>query len=261
MLNHARTLLMNVDGGGFGGYLGDQYIPPAYQALSLPFALVLLRRCLFGVNPDRVMLNYRAQQLLALLRCTQLQQFVEALDPRITYDVDDASFFSPANFAPLAAPSAGTLIAGSLASPDLSGGCAASWMLTLSGSTLQVQRLTPPVGETFATVTFSNGLSNTVPLDDSGLSFTFRQGSAAQWRIDALARPAQGLGSIEATLRQIGNANIYALFGAGTPRAQQEPWRTFYNLWLQHPELPYSLGGLVLALIYYTELVRRGVSL
>jgi hypothetical protein len=85
MINHARTLLLNVDSRTYlPDVLGEEYIP-TYRATSLPTYLTTARKLLLGSAPDRVFLNFRAQELLSFIHRTELAEFVYALDPRVTY--------------------------------------------------------------------------------------------------------------------------------------------------------------------------------
>jgi hypothetical protein len=97
MINHARTLLLNVGSGTYApGVLGEEYIP-TYTPIKLPPFLQLPHKILFGTNPDRVFLNYRAAELLRLLHQTELAEFLYALDPRVTYwPKATTEFFRPA---------------------------------------------------------------------------------------------------------------------------------------------------------------------
>ena len=263
MINHGRTLLLNIAGDGCGGNLGDEYLPPAYRPLGLPTVLQIIRSYLFGSSPDRIMLNYRAQQLLAMLHATPLAQFLTALDPRITYDPYDTTFFDPTNFAVSAQALNGNQplsFIGAVGAPDALGQCQQQWLVeVLNEQTVSVIRRTAPISESILEYTPSHSLSSLVPLPGSGLQFRFPLGVGQRWRVSAVARPVRQLGDIVAALKQIGEANMIELFGVGSPRAEAEPWRTFYNLWLQHPELPYALGGVVLGLIYYMDEIRTGV--
>jgi hypothetical protein len=265
MINHGRTLLMNIDGDGFGGYPGDEYIPPAYRRQNLPTALDTIRAQFFGADPDRVMLNYRTRQLLALLHATELEQFLRDLDTRITYDPINRSLFSSSLFQPMAWPlnTAGDVyFLGETGAPDDLGRCCHQWNVdVISETTVTVVRRTKPVQESIQSYTISGQLSSLVQLPGSGLQFRFREGVGSRWRIETMARPERQLGQIEANLRHIGEPHLLTLFGIGSRRGEQEPWTTFYQLWTQHLELPYTLGGVILALIYYTERLRQGQSL
>jgi hypothetical protein len=85
MINHARTLLLNIPGSAYmPGVLGEEYIP-SYTPVALPTYLQSARKILFGSKPDKVFLNFRAYELLSLIHSTELAEFVYALDPRVTY--------------------------------------------------------------------------------------------------------------------------------------------------------------------------------
>lgn len=85
MINHARTLLLNVDSRTYlPDVLGEEYIP-TYRAMPMPTYLTTARKLLLGSAPDRVFLNFRAQELLSFIHRTELAEFVYALDPRVTY--------------------------------------------------------------------------------------------------------------------------------------------------------------------------------
>jgi hypothetical protein len=96
MINHARTLLLNIDGTRYQPqYLGEEYIPPAYSAVTLPSYIQAARRILFGGNPERVFLNYRIRELLHTIHETELAEYLFALDPRVTYwPEQDPVFFA-----------------------------------------------------------------------------------------------------------------------------------------------------------------------
>ncbi len=93
MINHARTLLLNVASKTYQpGTLGEEYIP-LYSPLRLPTYLTLSRNILLGTDPDKVFLNFRMHELLSIIHQTELSEFVYALDPRITYDPAATSEF------------------------------------------------------------------------------------------------------------------------------------------------------------------------
>ena len=85
MINHARTLLLNLPSKSYSpGTLGEEYIPP-YSPAPLPTYITTARRIIFGTAPDKVFLNFRAHELLTLIHQTELAEFIYALDPRVTY--------------------------------------------------------------------------------------------------------------------------------------------------------------------------------
>jgi hypothetical protein len=98
MINHARTLLLNQPGKNYQpGFIGEEYTPRNYVRRQVPSYVLFPHKILFGSNPDKVFLNFRAAELLSLIHATELSEFVHALDSRITYAVTDLTdFFSPA---------------------------------------------------------------------------------------------------------------------------------------------------------------------
>ena len=91
MINHARTLLLNRDGVGHHGYVGEEYSPTEYHAVELPSFCHNVRLALFGQQPDWLMYNYRARELMQMLHATELAGFVTDLDSRVTYSFDNLS--------------------------------------------------------------------------------------------------------------------------------------------------------------------------
>lgn len=85
MINHARTLLLNIPSKRYQpGTIGEEYIP-TYYPVELPSYLLLPRKVIFGTAPDKVFLNFRAHELLSFIHQTELAEFIYALDPRVTY--------------------------------------------------------------------------------------------------------------------------------------------------------------------------------
>lgn len=96
MINHARTLLLNQPGKNYTpGFLGEEYTPANYVPVSVPSYVVFPRKILFGTDPDKVFLNFRARELMGLIHATELAEFVYSFDPRVTYWPEDRNeFFS-----------------------------------------------------------------------------------------------------------------------------------------------------------------------
>jgi len=258
MINHARTLLLNVAGPRTGSP-GEEYIPPLFQPVTLPACLQTVRRVLFGASPDRTMLNVRGRQLLMVLHATELVQYVLDLDPRITYVLGDDRLFSGVFGARVIAGDPETLFpVGELGAPDDTGTAEHRWSIhVLDGSRVRVRRTCRPAANETYDYTVAAGLSDLVRLPGSSLRFRFRPVPGRRWTIAGYARPTSDLGRLTATLRAMGEAVSVELFGIGTPRAKTEPFLTFLNLWQRHHEMPYQLGGLLLALIYRTDELRQ----
>lgn len=262
-------MLLNVAGGprtappGGGaspavfGIPGDEAIPPSFRPVNLPTYLQQVRSYLFGRNPDQAMLNYRARQLLTAIEATELRQFITDLDPRLTYNYGpgaDAVLFSDAPFTPTVAqvsgPATPLTVIGTPTEPDFFGQSQYSYTITILGAPVQVVRETSPRQSQIFDLVLSAGLSAPIPLSGTGYSVVVGAGDAGTaWHVSGFLRPQWELGDIAAALEQLGEPTLIALFGT----AKTEPFQTFQNLWMTHPELPYRLGGLVLAVVYRTH--------
>lgn len=267
MINHARTLLLNVDGSNNPGpdFPGEELVPATYRALALPSYLVQVRSRLFGAAPDRVMLNYRLKQYLTVLHTTELVEYLLELDPRITYryagdeevGLADSALFAP-QLVQTAGPAARLWILGSPAAPDALGQLRYRYDLEmLLDTTVAVTRRVPlPAQQQIYPIALdAGGISNRVPLGATGLGFrSDTDNPGAAWRIEGCFRPQWDLGQIVANLRQLGEPILLELFGT----SRIEPWSTFRNLWNDHEALAYQLGGLLMAVVYSTEAIRRG---
>ncbi len=287
MINHARTLLMNVDGPSRLTEIGEEFIPREYRTVTLPPELLAVRSVLFGSNPDRLYLNYRTRQLIGLLHSTELQEHILALDPRITYWPDTQARLFNASFAPVASWHAGpdlpVSFLGENLADDYIGVARHSWLLTFEVENIaNVQRTKQP--RTAVQVTFStgNGLTSVIPLHGSRLSIRIGTGGPTigaegllgmKLVISTLARPSTDLGTLIATLEQSldrtmlnrvfhgdpgGDPKYEMVAYSEHPTGLTEPMATFRQLWEHHPLAAYRLGGLLLAVIYRTEKLRAG---
>lgn len=255
MINHARTLLANIDGARASrGTPGEELIPPAFRQLRLPRSVQAVRRVLFGVDPDREYMNYRLRELMTLLHSTELEEFVLALDPRVTYwPIEDAELFVD-GFGVTTTRLHGTeadriYVTGQPAADDQNGRMVMQWRLeVMPDEQVNVRRTTRPSDADTTAYEVQAGLSTPTPLSGSGLTVRFAAVSGAAWMIRSQARPATELGQLTEHLRSVVDELLAIdLFGAA-PRG--EPQQTFWNLWTRHPHMPYQLGGLLLGTIY-----------
>jgi|TARA_R110002051_G_scaffold312526_1_gene387770 hypothetical protein len=260
MFNHARTLLLNIAGSNSPGfsYLGEELVPADYAKITLPSYLENVRRPLFGAAPDRAMLNYRIRQLLTLIADTDLQEYITDLDSRITYLLGkDKVFTQHSTWDPVVSQYGGTAddiitLGGTPERPDFTGKAFYQFNVDILSSTvIQISRQAPPVKSQNLDLTLTGGLSAAYDLYYTGHTIrvnTINPGAA--WTISGYLKPQLSLADIVAQLDSVGDDVLTELFG--TKRI--EPWNTFRNTWYDHPELPYRLGGLVLALIYRTNI-------
>ena len=148
IVNQLRTLLLNAPGNMiFPDVPGEEYVPPNYRPVAVPFSVQSVLTVLFGSSPDRSFLNFRLRQLMTLLHTTELAEFVSALDPRVTYwpSTDVSLFASVAGttVTPLAGNSILNVI-GTLVPNEAAGTLRYCWGIqVLDGSTVQVTTFAP----------------------------------------------------------------------------------------------------------------------
>lgn len=261
MYNHLRTLLLNQDGNAvLPDYtIGEAAVPADFRAVNLPAYLDEIRSRLFGSNPDRSMLNYRLAQYTKLLHATELASYVDALDPRVTYSESILDLFGASAFTPMVSENGYPLVVqGNPAMPDATGRMYHYYIAERADEdTLYVQQVLPTSKNRILELTFTDGLSAAVPLGESGYRLLVPSSPVATtWRIAFHNRPQWDLGQILAALRVAGEPTLLQLFGA----SPVEPYLTFRNLFQEHKELAYRLGGLLLAVAYRTDEVWRATS-
>lgn len=267
MINHARTLLLNAPGQTSQRQeVGEEYVPPTYNPLVLPSYLQTARRVLFGSAPDRYFLNFRVRELMAYIHQTELAEYVTALDPRVTYWPEPARPFYDtekrlviSQFSGLdAQPPAfrGDLFA------DMARGRAVrefTLRVTQSEGPWQALLQTPdqPGVVTTTAITFTEGLSQPIPLANTGLLFQVPQPQmTTDWTVYTRVRPASALVTALPILEMLGEPLFLELFGVGD---RDEPYATFRRLWFDHGNPVYRMGGLTLAMIYRTdEILKTG---
>jgi hypothetical protein len=181
MINHVRTLLLNADGSKAfpPDYPGEEFVDPDFRVLALPGPLKLVRSCLFSPTPDRAMINYRLRQLLSLVHSCELEEFVTAPDPRVTYwPTHNTDVFDRAAF--------GTTIKRVVGDGDLYVQGSADlvavsqllhrWQVSVRyDGTVSVDRQTEPLGQDVYEYTLTGGLSQALPLAGTPQTFYFRE--------------------------------------------------------------------------------------
>lgn len=260
MINHARTLLLNVAGASSQRqYPGEEYIPSEFQPVVLPSYLLLLRRALFGTAPDRYFLNFRAQELLRYLHETELQEFVYRLDPRVTYWPPTAApFFDPPSKISIQKTSGaggGQLsVQGTPAALSSLGRSVREYSVAVAGGAATTALVNEPGTPITTPLIVTSGITQALPLPETPLTCKISNPQAGErWTIVAQARPAAALTTLLPVLELLGEPVFLGLFGA----APIEPYATFKNLWFDHLNPVYRIGGLTLAMIYRADELRK----
>lgn len=252
MVNHARTLLMNVDGSApLLGTYAEEIVDPDFVAPRLPTSLQAVRSILFGSTPDRAMLNYRCRQLLAVAHATPLAQYLTALDRRITYRFDDTALVQPGPWVPAVVSRGGVAsVVGQPEAPDRSGRMHHVFVVEVTGTgTGTVQRTTAPILK----VDLDFAAGDLVPLPSSGCDLRVTSDLAYQLhRVEIYARPEKPLADLVDAVAHVGEPYLIDLFGL----SRDEPRKTFRETFNRCTELPLRVGALVCALAYRTEELR-----
>lgn len=263
MINHLRTLLLNQKRGTWGpDFPGEEYVPPKFKPLTvLPDGVSKAHKVLFGGNTDRLMGNVRLRQLLPMLHQTELEEYVLALDPRITYwPSTDQSLYRDAYTitvqAIMAMSNEDLTPVGQLLADEAAGSLFHRWRVTVQPDNLvEVRRLEPPLTSTLVAYTITNGRSNIIPLLGSTLSFTFAGAIGSSWIVEGRARPTRDAGTLMATLENsLTEVDEIEIFGV----TSVEPMAAFRRLWRKHDKIAYKFGGLLLGMAYRLNAAHGG---
>lgn len=258
MINHARTLLLNKSGNTSPSptFYGEEYVPTAYKAVILPSELLQVRRALFGAHPDDAGLNYALWQYMRILHSTEFEEYVYALDPRVTYL--HAKSLVDYDYGPSVLTNAEALwFVGKPKLGDTDGRLQENWEIKqLSLTTYELRNMYTGTITT-DTVTITNNITALMPIPDQPECFVSVDTNAAtvtDWFITYIAAPTQAMDptSRAAQLSQVGAGIMAELF------PNREPFKIFKALWEQESRFAYKLSGALLALIYRTEELRRG---
>lgn len=261
MVNHGRTLLANLlplrDS---ETAYGEEYIDPLFRPVSLPGYVRRLRDRLFGVSPDRTMINLRCHQLLACVEAAGLTGHLISLDSRLTYNLADEWSFNAQPFArstqivgPLYwklhvfPPSAGLLSASRLMD---------GWAVDIvdNSTILAVRRIEPYDTDSIA-LSFPGQTSAAVTLPGSSIAVSVERGTPydtvkPSWSVDVLYGPSISLVSAVDKVASAAGDDIRRLFSGAAPIPD------LATLWYGEPSLFYArAAALTIAVIYATERV------
>lgn len=259
MINHGRTLLMNIEGpvDPKPGNLLDAYIPK-YKPVTFSAAVEALRSLIFGSAPDYEGRLQRVAQCMVVLHSTEFASHLLALDPRVTYPVKSAdslavSSRAAVDYAPVDYPA--QLVQGiGVDGTNFIGRARYAWeVTTLTEDTVRVTR-THDQYSVEQPVAFANRLSNPIPLPGGSHVLYIKSDSnsvetSKRWRVSAYYRVAPDLAQVLAALPGPGLSEIFA-------EKQQEPVASYWNLFTEGREFHLRFSGVLLALIHLTERLR-----
>lgn len=263
MVNHLRTLLLNVSGDRDYNVIGEEYVPRDFRAVRLSAAQQFVRERLFGAQPTRFTLNYRLRQLLTLLHSTDLAPFATDLDPRLTYDGRNLELYLPPHQILVSQTAAFEAEiqyqfanVETLDNTDVD--ATFELAFAVSGETgIPVYQYTQLAPFNTPKVTTSPATFNNLaePFEFPGLKVQMQflnptlpgYGGSAVYLITLRGRPRLDLGQLTRELQeQLPDAHVLELFGTGTV----EPYRTFRTVWQEHSDWMYRLSALLLATAY-----------
>jgi len=253
MINHIRTLLLNRDPEAIDtSAIGHEFVPPEFRAVPLPQGLLSIRTVLFGSRPDSFGMNYRLRQFMPFLHSANAEQHTLKPDKRTTYLNSSVDFFQ-ITYGVTTIPKLGT--------PLVSVGSSGEFRFSDTNTLEQRWRgsvVSAPSGTSEnGVVELVAGVSDPVPLPGmKPLYLKLMSGNAGDtFEILLRQRPAVDLAALPAQLAPVLTPEVQqALFGLPP---YETPFRQV-QLWSALPQLQFQLAGVLLALAYRTDKLRRG---
>lgn len=256
MVNHARTLLLNRRNtelqSSWSEFVSDEFVPTA-----LPTYLQKTWNVLFGLSPDAMMMNWRANQYMNVLASSEFYEYVTALDSRDTIPktykkiTDDlpviacSTSSNPAIFIgqPIDVPSLGRMGHNFRVvyseTPDV-------FTVNNIGLDTEVTYAATPSGSNYAKI----------PLGTSTVYFTTAVSPALtegdEWLVELVATPSKSLVDIVNDLEKVSTEYMSQIM-----TASKEPYITFNRLWSDSRGFALKLTGFLLSWIYKHEEVRN----
>jgi len=259
MPNMGRTLLLNEDGSTQQSTtIAAEYVPPYYRAVSMNSRLLTVRRALFGSNPDRDGLDYAVWQYMKVLHSTEYEDWITALDSRITY-LGRRSLLDVSYGASVSRDGTAFQFVGTPESGGADGRLRETWNIEqIAAGVYRIMNMITRRAETYS-----------VSLHDGFTDFMVMTGHAeykvriqthllaeTSWTVEYLAAPGPAMDPVNraAQAANIGIEAYNELFPA------RDPYKLFKRLWELHSLFPYKMSGYLLALIYRTEEIRSGAG-
>jgi hypothetical protein len=248
MINQIRTLLLNIDGSNNPGpnYPGEEYVPPTFHAFQLTGAVRIVHQLMFGIAPDRALMNYRLRELLTVVHTGPMAQYVYALDPRVTY-------WPPQNNSLFQSIVAGVQVGnlnGTTAQLSIVGAAG----LVYDNETLVHNYLVQVVDSSHVSInnvsytyTTTDGLAGPIFFPGTGKAFVFNPVVGSQWSVSWVGIPSRRMEDVFRDLQLAVTGDLVtALFQTNLG----QPNLTFFNEWDANPYLPNRMAGITLALGY-----------
>lgn len=249
MINHARTLLLNVAGPHAEnlGIPGDVYIPE-YAAVVLPPDLQMIWNTLFGDAPDYDGLVHHVAQYMAILHSTEYGAYVTDLDPRLTYDPKNSGIMAEGFFGVSAGGPTAINIEGNWDGAGAGGRVVTEWdIVALDADTLEVTNRTDRLSAIHDKLGVKTLPGSTLYFSMDAQPYV----SGTRWRVCSKARPKPYPSDVISLLKPDVITTLFL-------DRNSEPVKTFYNLYAKHWALPQRLSGVLLGLIHAIEELKNG---
>jgi len=252
MINHVRTLLLNRSREGSGlDTPGEEYIPADFVPRQADSMIARIQRILFGTQPDRIYLNYRARQIMQLLHATPLGRDVTLDDRRITYLPFNAELFTEAFGTTV------TRLEGPAAVVTVGGVYEADYSLGRTEAIWDVEVTAPGVANvdlrrgSLISQQLSFDASSPVILPDSQLLLYMADAvTGFKARVRSVARPTLDLSRLMTRVTQtLSSSDIVKLF----PPGAAEPVSEWEEVWRTHPATAWRFAALLLAIARHTS--------
>jgi hypothetical protein len=280
MINHIRTLLLNENGSNKpgAGYPLEEYVPPDFQAIKLPFELKKVWCVLFGLNPDRAYKNWRLHQLLRAAEVSSLFKECLKFDSRSTvFGLNDktvdgsygkliitnvtnrlsSTYVQQGSTLQTASGDSSedvkAFLAGSLSSDDNKGVCYGLYSLKTNNTQITATNLANGSFTQFTQVgSSSNGYRPPVKyISELNANIYLSSDSVGEWYVEYVSRPALDLGVVLANLKNLADIDIDFLFSGDLPE-----YKKFKDYWHRGTDLVDRVTAVVLGLAYKIEEAR-----
>lgn len=188
MVNHVRTLLLNMLPEVVGTTPGEEYVPRDYKPVNLPADLRAASAALFGVGADRAGKNLQLLRITGYLHTSSLAEYVTETDSRLTYRPDrPASVFDRLGATVTNVSGSEAVGWSGRATFGAQGRAYGSWNVTTDGA--GGYTVTTVGGEPRAGFVTESDAGDIVPLFGSGLSLVVGTGADGEWAASLLTVP------------------------------------------------------------------------
>jgi len=254
MINRVRTLLMNRGRDGYAMLAGEEYIPPDFVQRYQPVWLKRIYTSLFGASPDRLFINYRMRQLMEIIHASQLHEFVSETGDDLTYlpfrDDFNAAMFKRTVELPTDT-TVSVHVYGEHAADEAAGRTTYNWSVQVVTPTIvRVTSHTPEVQSVEYPLTFTNGLSNAIPLVLNKVTTKFTTAPPGfVYTVQDVVRPARDITAVlHATFLDAEGMDETRVFD---PTADENQ-RMYFDIWRKHPQAVMKYAAALISIANYT---------